>query len=676
MDSVVAAVRTGADAVYIGSKRFSARDSAHNFDSEEVRECVQYCHVRGVRVYLALNTLIFDEELSDALELAKEAARADIDAIIVQDIGLAALIHKAIPDLPLHASTQMSVHTEHGAKALYKMGFKRVVLARELSLDEIKAVHDACPDIELEVFVHGALCYCMSGQCYFSAMLGGRSANRGRCAQPCRLPMRCGGNDHALSLKDNGGIDYISELQAIGVASAKIEGRMKRPEYVAASVAAAKDSRDSGKAALSTRLNMEKAFSRSGFTDGYLRGVTGSEMFGTRRREDALEAYKVYTDIRSGYKDEPDRIPVDIELRITAGERPRLTASAYSDTVTVEGAEPVEKAQKQPISYDAIRRSMEKTGGTPYYIREQDITLGDDAFMPVSALNALRREALEKLDELRAKPWHDYKINEIDINEELGGAQARREKTDWICSPDLELPGELNGKGIVFVRTEGLSDIEKVRRMMSGGWRIGVELPRAIFKGDRDKALRGTLLELAKIGVRDILAHTVDAAALIQDGSYTIHAGFGMNLANSMSLKWAADAGFADAEASVELTLKQIERLKKPIPTGVIRYGYFPLMISRNTPGGIEISCNKEVFLQDRKNKRFRVIPHDEYAEILNSVPIFMPQENNNNEDGIFEIIRFTVENSVENKENILKKMRSNAGFEQFTHGLYLRGVK
>ena len=222
-DSVVAAVNSGADAVYIGSKSFSARASAHNFDDDELRECVRFCHRRGVKVHLALNTLIFDEEMPAALQLVKTAAKADIDALIIQDLGLVSLVKRMVPDLPLHASTQLTVHTPYGAKALYEMGFERVVLSRELSLQEIKRIREACPEVELEVFVHGALCMCLSGQCYFSAMLGGRSANRGMCAQPCRLPMKFGSNDHALSLKDNGSLDHLRH--ATSASSPKIQAK-------------------------------------------------------------------------------------------------------------------------------------------------------------------------------------------------------------------------------------------------------------------------------------------------------------------------------------------------------------------------------------------------------------------------------------------------------------------
>ena len=674
MESVVAAVCSGADAIYVGSKRFSARARANNFDDDELRECIRYCHAHNVKVYLALNTLIFDEEMEEALQLAKDAARMDIDAIIVQDIGLAMLIKKAIPDLPLHASTQMCVHTSNGAKALYDMGFQRVVLARELSLDEIKVIHHEHPEIELEVFIDGALCYCVSGQCYFSAMLGGRSANRGRCAQTCRLPMRFGNVDHALSMKENGGTPFLRDLE--GITSAKIEGRLKRPEEVALAVQRAVNYRKNGRYGRVTARKTGKAFCGPGETDGYLCGMRGRDMFGTRQKADPAKLEEVYKEVRQSYKDEPNNVPVDMIVRLYVGEKPKIVATTYNDTVTIEGDQPIEKAGNKPTTRDAVKQCLSKTGGTPYYINDLNVWMDDDVYMPVSALNALRRKALEELDEIRRKLCHQYTIHDFDIREELESEPAYYDCEDWYCSPNLDLPEELKGKGIVFVALEGLTDLERVRRMMEDGWRIGVELPRVAFNGYGSHFL---LEELILMGVLDIMAHTIDAAAWDYENInalWATHAGFGMNIANSWSLKWAKDHGFTAAEVSAELTLKQIERLKKCIPVGVIRYGYFPLMISRNSPGGLEVPCNTASFLQDRKNKKFRVIPHEEYTEILNSVPIILPQKDYPVSDGVFDIIRFTVENSVDNKEKTLEKLRENDGFTEFTHGLYLRGVK
>ena len=325
-ESLVAAVRSGADAVYLGAKDFSARASAKNFSLEELGEAIAYCHVRNVKAYLTVNTLMFDCELQSALELITNAYNLGIDAVIIQDIGLACLVRRHLPKLRLHGSTQMSVHTPKGAQALYEMGFSRVVLSRELSLKEIKEIAQACP-IELEVFVHGALCMSVSGQCYFSAMLGGRSGNRGMCAQPCRLPFKLkGGSDHALSLKDNSLVEYINELEKSGVHSAKIEGRMKRPEYVASAVSACKEMRDTGYISPDTQHNLERVFSRTGFTNGYAMGKRDGDMFGYRRREDVVSSdEKLLSQIRNSYKDEAPRVAVTFEFHAKTGEHPTLS---------------------------------------------------------------------------------------------------------------------------------------------------------------------------------------------------------------------------------------------------------------------------------------------------------------------------------------------------------------
>ena len=287
-DSVIAAVRSGADAVYVGQKQFSARASAKNFDADELKRAVAYCHIHGVKVYVTVNTIVFDEELEALAAAIRTAAEADVDALIVQNMGVARLARQIAPDLPLHASTQMSVHTASGVRALCEMGFKRVVLSREMSREEIKKA--AQIPVEIEVFVHGALCMCVSGQCWFSAMLGSRSGNRGACAQTCRLPFSVNNQKggHALSLKDNSLIPLIGDLQAIGVASAKIEGRMKRPEYVAAATRACVEQRDLGFITDQTAAWLRGVISRTGFTYGYYKGKIGKEMFGTRTRDDVV----------------------------------------------------------------------------------------------------------------------------------------------------------------------------------------------------------------------------------------------------------------------------------------------------------------------------------------------------------------------------------------------------
>ena len=672
-DSVIAAVRSGADAVYIGAKAFSARAGAQNFDAKELRECVRYCHRSGVKVHLALNTLIFDDEMQAALDLVREAAEADVDALIVQDLGLASLIRRMAPGLPLHASTQLSVHTPWGTRALYEMGFERVVLSRELSMDEIKEIREACPEVELEVFVHGALCMCVSGQCYFSAMLGGRSANRGMCAQPCRLPMRYAGSDHALSLKDNGSLGYLRQLQELGVASAKIEGRMKRPEYVAAATRAAAEARDLGYITAPSQERLQSVFSRTGFTDGYLSGRRGAEMFGYRQKSDVLAAdSQLLKEIRALYKDEAQRVPVSVDLTVKTGQRMKLRVTDGTHTVCVQSDNAAEKAANMPLTAERAAQNLRKTGNTPYRVDQIHTDISPDAAASVAAINALRRSALEQLSRQR-EICHHYAIRDVDLSAVLkGGEKALRQRRAVIRS--LDLAESMRDFDLIFVDLFALDDADRLKRLLESGLRIGVEAPRAAFGNEREVYDR--LGRLRGQGVTELLAHNIAAAAMGKALGFTVHAGFGMNIANSYTLMWAKGEGIASAEVSVELDLRRIERLYKSIPVGIIRYGYLPLMITRNHPAGAAVSCKTTDFLQDRKHERFAVTRREGYSEIYNCVPVLMPQKDYDPDGGVFGDFLFSVENSVENTEKTLEKLRENHDFERKTHGLYLRGVK
>ena len=668
-DSVVAAVHSGADAVYIGAKEFSARASAHNFDDDELKECVRYCHQRGVDVHLALNTLIFDEEMKAAQELVKTAAKADIDALIIQDLGLVSLVKKAVPDLPLHASTQLSVHTPFGAKALYEMGFSRVVLSRELSLREIKEIRDFCPEVELEVFVHGALCMCLSGQCFFSAMLGGRSANRGMCAQPCRLPMRCGDNDHALSLKDNGSLHYLRELQELGIASAKIEGRMKRPEYVAAATLAAREARDLGFVTEAAQQRLQSVFSRTGFSDGYLRGEIGEDMFGYRQKSDVVSAdSKLLKEIRALYKDEYQHVPLRMEFRAITGEKMQLCVSDGTHTVEAESDENVEKALHLPLSEENAAKSLKKTGSTPYVVEEISMNISPDAAASAASINALRRNALGMLDVSR-EICHNYRINAIDPEDFLSD-EAQISAVNRAVVRNLDYPDSFREMDMIFVDVFGLSDEKKLKERLDSGYVIGAEVPRAMFGNEAEIFAR--LKMLKAIGVQDLLAHNIAAVYMGKLLGYTVHAGFGMNIANSYTLQWAKDYGIASAQLSIELDVKRIEKLRKCIPVGVIRYGYLPLMISRNAPA----ACKNNGNLQDRKGERFPFFIREGYCETLNCVPLILPQKDYPIGGEVFGDFLFTVENSVDNMEKTMQKLRENQDFERKTHGLYCRGVK
>ena len=329
-EGVIAAVQNGADAVYMGMGAFNARRGAKNFTDEEFVKAVRYCHVRGCKVYVTLNTLVNDREMRDAVAAAKLASDAGADALIVQDLGMSYAIRCALPDIPLHASTQMSLHNLAGVEAAAEMGITRAVLARELSFEQIRFITKNA-SIETEVFVHGALCFCHSGQCYMSALIGRRSGNRGLCAQPCRLQYSLGGrmDDHPLSLKDNCLVDQIRRLEEAGVASLKIEGRMKRPEYTGIVTGvyakAIREQRNPDKEEIEL---LEKTFSRQGFTQGYFIGDK-LDMFGVRSEPDK-DADKIFAAARKQYAEgEMRRVPVHFYTVLEKGEH--IKAIAFDD---------------------------------------------------------------------------------------------------------------------------------------------------------------------------------------------------------------------------------------------------------------------------------------------------------------------------------------------------------
>ncbi len=679
-DSVVAAVRSGADAVYLGAKDFSARASAHNFDINELSDAVKYCHTSGVKVYLALNTLIFDDEMDKALELVKTAAKCDIDALITQDIGLAMAVKQVVPGLKLHASTQMSVHTLAGAKALKELGFSRVVLAREMSKNEIKYIADNC-DIELEVFVHGALCMCVSGQCYMSAMFGSRSANRGMCAQPCRLPFATDGSTHALSLKDNSIIEYIRELESIGVTSAKIEGRMKRPEYVCSATRACVESRDNGAVDSKTSDQLQAVFSRTGFTDGYYRDNRGYDMFGYRKREDVVSASQnLLREIRNSYKDESHRVEVRFDVKITEGECIELSVTDGKNIVSVTSENKAQSAQNLPVTQDKIEQYLSKTGDTPYSVSSIKCEISGNAFVGAKDMNALRRQALDALSQKREK-WHNYGINDLSFEQLIceNHSATKSINKQRARVRDLNIPDSFCSMEYVFVP---LFDCVKNEEIIKGykdkGINIALDIPRGMF--NREQQIEQALIKAKELGINHALCHNIGAVYLCKKLGLEYHLSFGMNIANSLSLKWAKDYGAVDVELSFELDIKRINNLRGDINYGVISYGYLPLMMTRNCPlksgGQTCATCKNDKKLQDRKGEEFTLFCDKNVVEILNCVPLIMPSEIYKSRNLDFTVFHFSVENSVENKEKILKNLSEKGSFSRFTHGLYLRGVK
>ena len=680
MDTVIAAVRSGADAVYVGGKNFSARMSADNFTIEELGECIRYCHIHDVKVYVTVNTLILDEELEEALSFVRQIALLDVDAVIVQDIGLAYAIHKMIPDLRLHASTQMSIHTLKGVQALEKLGFRRVVLARELDRNEIREIHDQCPEMELEVFVHGALCMCTSGQCYFSSMLGGRSANRGMCAQTCRLPFSVGSKgDHVLSLKDNSIIDYLDDLYEIGVTSAKIEGRMKRPEYVSAATKACREKIDSGYISENTKEELDAVFSRTGFTDGYYTGHTGHDMFGYRQKEDVVSATgELFRKIQSGYSKEKQYIPLKFEFYARIGEYPTLSC----EDICVRGESIAEKAVKISLDREKIEKNLKKTGGTPYYVETVSVDIEENISIPLSVINSMRRTLIEKINKKREKCNTYREVLSVGETMELLDKSEQTDRSGHtkryaVCA-DTGIPHEFRDLDIVFIDLFSLSDDKKVKELISSGINTGADIPRVMFS--KENSIIKRLKELKTLGINDVMCHNLASLFFAKEMGFSVHGSFSLNVFNSFSILFLKEYGITDIEVSMELSLSQYRGLKRFIPAGFAVYGYMPVMITRNCPGksiGSDCkSCKKDLFLQDRYNKRFFVRCGGYYCEILNSVPLILSQKIYNGAEPDLTVFHFYVENSVEKVKKIASKNNEKPDFNNFTKGLSAKGVK
>ena len=673
-----AAVFSGADAVYLGFSGFNARTSANNFNADTLKDAVAFCHARGVAVHVALNTTVYGGELP-ALEAAIRAVAASgADAVICQDLAVATLIGKIAPQLPRHGSTQMSVHSLQGALELKELGFTRVVLARELSMPEVEHITKHC-GIETECFVHGALCMCVSGQCYMSAFLGGRSGNRGSCAGPCRLPFEANalpegkpGRLHHLSLKDNSVIDKLDKLQALGVASAKIEGRLRTPEYVAAAVSACLAGRE-GRAY--DRDLLKNAFSRSGFTSGYLDGKIDGTMFGVRSEADAEQTKKTLPMLRELYRRERSRVPVKMKLEIEeGGEKLTVTDADGSKAFAYGDAEP-QPARTDPT--ESLHRSLAKTGGTPFAVEDQDITVEMDGgpwFIPGGAVNELRREALDALlkkrEVLRPWPTTEEHVPALPLRTLPPHRTLRARFESWEQVPERALDG-------IEYLILPIAQADRVPRE----WRAKtlLELPRVMFgKLEEDTARRIAATQDSGFAGYEVsnIAHLRLCRGLPMSGS------FGLNITNQLAAQFYADNGLGSMLILPEVKDGDISTIApthdgRPVPTGVLVYGHMPLMVTRACPlQNIHdcAHCDKTGVLTDRKAKKFPVRCGLGVRTIYNPVPIYMGDK-----PGAltvdYGVAYFTLE-SREEAAQILDMIRAHAPFEgDFTRGLYFKGT-
>ena len=672
MDSIYAAVRCGADGVYVGGKNFSARANAVNFSAEELKAAAEYCHLHGVKIYRAMNTVIFDSECEEFADEVRFSAQIGIDGLIIQDMGAAAIAREIAPQMPRHASTQLTVHTPLGAEEAAKAGFCRVVPARELSLEEIRRICET--GVETEVFVHGAQCMCLSGQCYMSALIGSRSANRGQCAQACRLPFSGYGrkNDsrHDLSLKDMSLVKHTQSLIEAGAASFKIEGRMKRPEYTAAAVTALRNAADGVPLERDMQL-LEAIFSRSGFTDGYLTGKTGAEMFGFRRKEDVVAAEGVISELAALYKTEKKIGSLSFSFAARENEPSHLTFSTENVNGEIVGNIP-EAARNRPMTEADVIKQLSKLGDTPFTLGSIDCDISGNIMLPASELNRMRREAASLAAELETR--RNTPVYTVNKNPPLPvkSRKATKPISFRIISDRLE-----NVKGLCNRAELIILPIKECERLDADSGLIpktAVSLP--VLVSDEERLLN-RVKALHEKGFSHFISENFTHTGVLKklDG-ISIHGGTGMNITNSYALRELEKMGFEDTLLSFELRSSQISALKKPIPTGIFAYGRLPLMTVKNCPIKASAGCGKCTHsITDRTGRNFPVKCTEGYARIYNC-DVLETSDRLDSFSGIsFAVLDMSGLDKTEAEAVFGRYERHGKPEGSFTRGLYSRGV-
>lgn len=638
MEAVRAAVQNGADAVYLGFGTFNARRGAKNFSPEEMREALLYCRLRGVKTNVTVNTLMSDREIPALLADVRLLLEAGADALIVQDLGAAHCIHGAFPDAVLHASTQMTVHSLQGALAAKQLGFSRVVLSRELPLEEIRYI-TAHAGVETEVFVHGALCMCYSGQCGLSAVIGRRSGNRGLCAQPCRLPYG-GKNSYPMSLKD---LCLLPRLQALcdaGVSSLKIEGRMKRPEYVAIVTNIYASVLREGRMPTPEEMDMlAKVFSRDGFTQGYLEDHIGPSMFGTRPAVPESGLKPLYDKASRTFAEGQERGQVPVRMTFTARREQPMQLTARDGThMAVVTAAPAERAQKRETTPEDIRTALGKTGGTVFTAGEIAVELDSGLRIAAKVLNDLRRQALAQLEQQRTTvpPVREGTVPHTDAPRQAGFAgytiQVRR--LEQLTDAMAQLPVQAYYVPVgELVRQEC-----RTRQLLEAGCTLVPVLPRIVWDREQQAVMK-QLEQCHDMGCQAALCGNIGQPALVRQLGMQAMGDFGLNAFNSETLETLHDMGVVRQTLSFELRLPQIRDLRKPMETELMVCGRLPLMLTENCMmAGKQGGCRRDgtgvcargtYYLTDRKGAKFPVFREEHCRNSLyNSQPLYLePQE-------------------------------------------------
>jgi len=675
-----AAVNNGADAVYIGGRAFSARKNAVNFTNEEIMEAVAYAHLYGASVYVTVNTLVSDLETEDVYEFIKFLYDAGVDALIIQDLGILKIARECFPDFEIHASTQMTVHNLDGARLMKELGFKRVVLSRELTFGEIKNISKNV-DIELEVFVHGALCMSYSGQCLMSSFLGARSGNRGACAQPCRLPCTLcsstrkpvGGKDkYLLSLKDLCLIDEMDTLRECNVKSLKIEGRMKSTEYVSLVTSVYHKYRNGGKVSSEDYSALESIFSRSGFTKGYLEGNTGRHMLNyDKNNDDVYEDIKPHVLSRASSlaEKEPQKLSFDAEVKIALGKPMELSVTCKGKTVKAFGAVPAQKALNVSLDPERVKGQIAKTGSTPFLPGSINTQIDEGVSLPVKEINEVRRMALgELVKSLSAKERSQNVFPLSFVKKEAASSKK------------------------AFYTAEVRSIIQAKAALDTGFERVLV--PYSLYKDNKEffdtfsekiALLLPPVLRDNREITKDIIPQRVYASNLSHFKTFKdkdITADFRINIFNSLSADFLLSLGAKEVCLSPELNLRQICALGSPLPKELIVYGRIPVMTLQNCVVKSAVgkcSCTDDVYwLKDRKNVLFPLFTDKNFCTniIYNSTPVYMADRLSELPGDISSMrFIFTVETPEEIREIYLKYKNKEKYDESFTRGHYYRGV-
>ena len=718
-EALEAAFEAGADAVYLGGQKFGARAYADNLDQEQLIRAIDLAHLRGKQLYLTINTLLKNRELEEELyAYLAPLYEAGLDAVIVQDLGVMEFIKTYFPKLHIHASTQMTITGVESAKLLKKAGATRVVTARELLLEEIKKIYDAT-HMEIESFVHGALCYCYSGQCLMSSMIGGRSGNRGRCAQPCRLPYQVYRDGkrlnneqtaYALSPKDMCTVEILPEIIEAGVYSLKIEGRMKKPEYTAGVVSVYRKYLDrylaGEKRPVVTEENRKilwDIYNRDGFHQSYYKQRNGRSMMALENEKSGgtIRNEELFSRIRKEYMEKKTPVPVQGTLTVYTGCPAILEVQAGDVSVTVEG-ETVQAATNCPLGEDRIRRQMEKTGGSGFAFEKLDIFMGDDIFLPMQQLNHLRRQALEALQKEMLRPWKQRKAKERDPKDvpdvkkqtapgTLSAAVQTKEQLAAVAQTDgiRRIYADCG----IFPVKDFAQDVEAwINRLQTAGKELFLTLPRIV----RDRELDGrkeTFTELVQKGLGGFMVRNMESYGILDTMGLTSRIVLDANIytMNNRAEAFWMEKGILGDTVPLELNAKELAHRNNK-NSELIVYGYTPMMVSVQCVQKTMDRCNHacaQYTLKDRYQKEFHGVCSCEfcYNTIYNALPTSLLKEKEKAEKLGVEAYRlsFTTETEKETEkiarafvEVYLRGQKPDGWMqtEETTKGHFQRGVE